>query len=53
MKQTVHLTLYYDTLQDACEAGFPDAIFDDDEGQYMAVASFECSSHELDMELEV
>ena len=53
MKQTVHLTLWYESLQDACEAGFPDAIFDDDEGQYMAVASFECSSHELSMEIEV
>jgi hypothetical protein len=53
MKQKVHLTLYYDTLQDACEAGFPDAIFDDDEGQYMAIASFDCSRHELNMEIEV
>ena len=53
MKQTVHLTLWYDTLQDACEAGFPDAIFDDDEGQYMAIVSFDCSHHELNMEVEV
>ncbi len=60
MKHKVHLTLYYDTLQDACEAGFPDAVpvdDDDPDTQYMAVASFEAdnyeASHESCLDLEV
>lgn len=53
MKHKVHLTLYYDTLQDACEAGFPDAFHDEDEDHYIAIVSFDCSHHELTMEVEV
>jgi hypothetical protein len=56
----VHLTLYYDTLARACEAGFPDAVAvdeDDPNTQYMAIASFEAdnyeASHESCLDLEI
>ena len=48
----VDITLYYKSLQDASEAGFPDAI-ELVEGRYMALASFECDDYEVEEEVEV
>ena len=45
----VDITLYYNSLQDASEAGFPDAI-ELDEGRYMAIASFECDDFEVEVD---
>lgn len=42
----VDITLYYNSLQDASEAGFPDAVESD--GGYMALASFQCDDYEVE-----
>ena len=49
MKQ-VNITLYYESLQEAAEAGFPDAV--EGEDGYMALATFECSDYELEVDDE-
>ena len=45
----VDITLYYNSLQGAAEAGFPDAI-ELDEGRYMALASIECDDIEAEVD---
>jgi len=52
MSEKLDITLYYNSLQKAAEAGFPDAI-ELDEGRYMALASFECDDYEVEEEVEV
>lgn len=56
----VHVELFYDSMDRAIEAGFPDAIMVDDDDpntQYMVLCSFECDNYEvtqascLDMEV--
>lgn len=50
---TLSVTLFYDTLRAAKEAGFPDAVLvddDDPEMGYTAVATFECDGWEAESE---
>jgi len=50
---TLSVTLFYDTMRAAKEAGFPDAVLVDDdvpEWGYMAVATFECDGWEAESE---
>ena len=49
MSEKLDITLYYNSLQKAAEAGFPDAIELDD-GRYMALASFECDDWEWEVD---
>jgi len=42
----IDITLYYSSLKEASEAGFPDAVESDD--GYMALASFECDDYEVE-----
>lgn len=50
---TLSVTLYYETMRAAKEAGFPDAVMVDDdvpELGYMAIATFECDGWEAESE---
>ena len=50
---TLSVTLFYETMRAAKEAGFPDAVLVDDdvpELGFMAIATFECDGWEAESE---
>ncbi len=50
---TLSVTLFYETMRAAKEAGFPDAVLVDDdvpECGFMAIATFECDGWEAESE---
>ena len=51
----VHVTLYFDTEDNAKEAGFYDAVLVDDDAPahgYMAIATHHCDGYEVEEDFE-